>query len=111
MKSIERYLAIVAITALLVPQPASAQAKKADADADQKEFYSYMLTVEKLHKLADATQDMKEWAKKHPETADEKPQISMDEGSISEHVKEIEAKVPVISAILRKGMYSPNGVR
>src|ERR1700681_2165406 len=94
MHFVKRTLAIFAITALLAPQPASAQANKSDADADQKELYSYVLTVDKLHKLADATRDMKEWQKKNPQAADEKADTSSEEASISQRVKDIEAKAP-----------------
>jgi hypothetical protein len=102
MHFVERSLAIFAITALLAPQPASAQANKSDADADQKELYSYVLTVDKLHKLADATRDMKEWQKKNPQAADEKADTASEEGSISQRVKDIEAKTPELVAIVRK---------
>ena len=102
MHSVHKYFAILAISALVAPQPGSAQAKKAAADADQKELYSYVLTVDKLHRLADATRDMKEWQKKNPQAADEKADTSSEEGSISQRVKDIEAKAPEFVAIVRK---------
>jgi hypothetical protein len=38
-----------------------------DNDPDQKELRSYVLTMEKVKKLGNATHDMMEAAKKHPE--------------------------------------------
>src|SRR3984893_19094907 len=102
MNFIERCFAIFAVLALLVPQPGSAQANKSAEDADQKELYSYVLTADKLHQLADATRDIKELQKKNPQAADEKVDTSSEEGSISERVKDIEAKAPEFAAIVRK---------
>ncbi|MDP9146109.1 MAG: hypothetical protein M3N22_00495, partial [Acidobacteriota bacterium] len=56
----------------------------------------------KLHKLSDTTRDMKEWEKKHPEAEKEKSDRSLEEGTIAERAKAIEAKVPEVGAIMRK---------
>lgn len=107
MHFIERCFAIFAVLALLAPQPGGAQANKSAEDADQKELYSYVLTADKLHQLADATRDIKELQKKNPQAADEKVDTASEEGSISQRVKDIEAKAPEFAAIVRKNGLTP----
>jgi hypothetical protein len=38
-----------------------------DNDPDQKEFYNYLLTMEKVRQLGSATHDLQDASKKHPE--------------------------------------------
>jgi hypothetical protein len=78
---------------------------KGNDDAEQRELYAYVLTMDKIHKLEGATRDMQEWEKKNPQaakTAKEEDEKRMENAPLSERAKLFDAKMPEAAAILRK---------
>src|SRR5690348_1345311 len=92
-----------ATTAILLVAGASAQARKNADSADQKELYNYVLTMDKVKKLAAATTQFQELAKKHPELNEEK---QTDSKNLDEMVQKLQ-KYPDVVAILSKNGLTP----
>jgi hypothetical protein len=91
-----------ATTAILLVAGAYAQTRKNAADsADQKELYNYVLTMDKVKKLAAATMQFQELAKKHPELNDEK---QTDSKNIDEMVQKLQKYPDVVSILSKNGL-------
>jgi hypothetical protein len=87
---------------VLLAVSASAQARRARADdADQKELYNYVLTMDKLQKLGDTTKALQNYAKQHPEAKDESNGKTLDD-----MVQKMQ-KHPEAVAIINKNGLSP----
>jgi hypothetical protein len=91
------------LLAVLLAWSAVAQPAKHMDDADQKELYNYVLTMDKIQKAAAATQTMTDYGKKHPELNNEK---SGDAKNLDEMVKKLE-KFPEVVSILSKNGLTP----
>ena len=93
-------------TGMLVVTALSAQSRKGAAkdaeDADQKELYNYVLTMDKVHKLAAATNALQALAKQHPEMNNE----GGDAKNLNEMVQKIK-KYPEVVAVLDKNGLTP----
>ena len=89
-------------TGLLLISSAAAQSKKsADNDADQKAVHDYVLSMDKIQKLANATRQLQDLAKQHPEIKDESNANTLDET-----VRKFQ-KYPDAVAVLSKNGLSP----
>ena len=61
----------VVLAAVLMAASTPAQTKNSETDeAGQKELYNYVLTMDKIQKIASATQALQVLAKQHPELND-----------------------------------------
>jgi hypothetical protein len=88
---------------LLAPSPLAAQTKKAADSPDQKELLAYVLTMDKIHHLADATKELKGWQDKNPQAAKELEENQLgDSADINEQAKLLESKFPQAVAIVKK---------
>jgi hypothetical protein len=68
------------VSGILLAGIATAQTKKrVDDSPDQKELYNYVLTLDKLHKLANATKSLENLGKQHPELNDTSKAKTLDE--------------------------------
>jgi hypothetical protein len=92
----------IAITGLLSTGAIAQTKGRAADDPDQKELFSYVLTMDKIHKLANATTTLAEAAKRHPDLSAE----SSDSKDLDEMVKKIQ-KYPEVVSILSKNGLSP----
>ena len=89
--------------ALLFTGSAFAQAKRASADdAAQKELYAYVLTMDKVQKLAGATKSLNELTKAHPEMKNS----GDDAKTLDQTVAKLQ-KYPEVMAALNKNGLSP----
>ena len=57
--SVNSLLATVLGFSLVSPSTLGAQTKKPSDSPDQKEYSAYVLTMDKIHRLADATKELK----------------------------------------------------
>ena len=90
------------LAGVLLAAGAYAQGKRTgDDDADQKELYNYVLTMDKIQKIASATRGLEALQKQHPEIKDENNAKTLDET-----VKKFQ-KYPDAVAILSKNGLSP----
>lgn len=82
----------------------SAQSKRAPADdADQKELYSYVLTMDKIQKLGNATKTLQEYSKKHPE-------LNTNQSSDAKNLDDMAAKLgkyPEVVTVLKQNGLTP----
>src|SRR5579883_3216299 len=96
--------AVISIAALVALGAAYGQGKRdAGNDADQKELYNYVLTMDKVQKLGNATKEMQEVARKHPE-------FNEGHGADAKNLDEMVAKIqkyPEITSILSKNGLTP----
>src|SRR5437763_14685247 len=90
-----------ASAAILLVSGAYAQARKNADSADQKELYNYVLTMDKVKKLAAATNQFQELGKKHPELNDEKP---TDSKNIDEMAQKLQKYPDVVSILSKNGL-------
>ncbi len=81
-----------------------AQTKSRADDPDQKELYNYVLTMDKINKMAAATQAMTEYGKKHPELNAEGK--SSDAKNLDQMVRKLQG-YPEVVAILSKNGLTP----
>lgn len=86
---------------ILLAAGANAQGRKSSDDADQKELYNYVLTMDKLQKMASATKDLEALAKQHPELKD-----TGSANTLSETVAKIQ-KYPEAVAVIKKNGLTP----
>jgi len=89
------------LLAVLLTLSAMAQPKSRTDDADQKELYNYTQSMDKIQKMAAATQTMMDYAKKHPELNDGK---SADSKNLYEMVKKLEKYPEVVSILSKNGL-------
>jgi hypothetical protein len=93
------------LTFCLLTSPSLAvQTKKEAADnPEQKELLSYQLTMDKIHRLIDATKELKQWQDKNPDATKEMDENQPnDASSITKQTKLIDSKYPQASAIIKK---------
>jgi len=101
--SVNSLLAALLGFSLMAPSTLGAQTKKPSDSPDQKEYSAYVLTMDKIHRLADATKELKEWQEKNPQAAKEMDENQAgDAASLSEQAKLFDSKFPAGSAILKK---------
>jgi hypothetical protein len=101
MKTLIRLFAVGLAGLLTVGAFAQPKGRSTD-DPDQKELYNYVLSMDKIQKIANATIAMSEYAKRHPEaTAD-----SGDAKSLDDTVRKLQ-KYPEVVSILSKNGVAP----
>ena len=81
--------------------PAAAQMKKGADDPTQKELYAYVLTMDKVKKVAEITKELNEYRKAHPEM-DKDDSVSDDAKNFDDEAKKLETKAPQAAAIIQK---------
>jgi hypothetical protein len=87
-------------TCILLAAGANAQSKKSSGgDASQKELYNYVLTMDKIQKMANATRDLEALAKQHPDLKD-----TGSANSLNESVAKIEKYPEAVAAIKKNGL-------
>jgi hypothetical protein len=82
--------------AMLSFAAAAAQSGKAQDSPDQKESYNYVLTMEKVQKLGNATKDLVELSARHPEM-----QSGSSDHNLDQMTQQMQ-KYPEAVAILKK---------
>lgn len=94
--------AVAAIGAcILLTAGANAQNRKSSDDADQKEIYNYVLTMDKVQRMANATKELEALAKQHPELKD-----TGSANTLSETVAKLQ-KYPEAVAVIKKNGFTP----
>lgn len=101
MFSLKCFTSIVASVAILCVA-AAAQSKKAADNPDQKELYSYVLTMDKIQKLGSATKALNELAAHHPELQSNSQAQTLDQ--VTQRIQ----KLPDAVAILSKNGLTPH---
>ena len=93
----------VLLTGVLLNSLAAAQTRKRSAseDADQKELYNYVLTMDKVQRLGQATEALMDYAKSRPELNDTSDAKSLDQ------LTQKFQKYPEAVSILNKYGFSP----
>lgn len=97
-----RQTALICIAVAAAVGIAEAQARKTESP-DQKELYNYVLTMDKIQKASNATKDLQEYAKKHPELGQG---MDGDAKNLNDMVARLQ-KYPEAVAILNKDGISP----
>lgn len=83
---------------------ATPQAGTAGASAaDQKELFNYTLTLDKIHKLADAQKDMAALQKSDP-ALDKSISSDDSEGNLDQLAQKIEKYPPVVAVLKKDGL-------
>ena len=96
-----RFLSVL-LTGVLVAAGAMAQGKRRGADdADQKELYDYVLTMDKLQRFAGVEKSLEDLAKQHSDVKDESNAKTLDE------VAQKLQKYPDAVALLKKAGFTP----
>ena len=90
-------MAIAAGAVLVVG--AAAQNRSGVNDADQKELYNYVLTMDKIQKIGNATKALEVLAKQHPEIQSEDNAKTIDDT-----VKKFQKYPEAVAAISKNGM-------
>ncbi|HKE28743.1 MAG TPA: hypothetical protein VKB88_40615 [Bryobacteraceae bacterium] len=90
------------LAALLLAAGAYAQGKKSSDDADQKELFNYVLSMDKVQKFSGVTKALQPLAKQHPEIQND----PNDAKSIDELVRKFQ-RYPDAVAVLSKNGFTP----
>src|ERR1041385_1285453 len=93
-KAVSLWLAGVLLSGAALAQPK----KRGVDDAEQKELHDYVLTMDKINKMAAVTKAFQDYGKRHPEVNSDK---NSDSKSLDEMVQKIQ-KLPEAQAILAK---------
>ena len=94
-----RAVIAICMTGVLLAGAALAQPRKRGVDdAEQKELHDYVLTMDKINKMAAVTKAFQDYAKRHPEVNSDK---NSDSKSLDDMVQKIQ-KLPEAQAILAK---------
>jgi hypothetical protein len=101
MLSRKCFTSIVVPVAMLSVAAAATQSRKAQDSPDQKESYNYVLTMDKVQKLANATKDLTELFARHPEMQTFSSYYNLDQ--ITQQFQ----KYPEAVAILKKNSLTP----
>jgi hypothetical protein len=88
------------VFAILLPVLAGAQTRKGADDPDQKELFSYVLTMDKIQKMATATTALTELGKRHPEVKSE----ASDSKNLDEMEKKLKQYPEVVSILGKNGL-------
>ena len=100
MTGTHQAVAVLGACALL--SAAHAQSGRSSGnDADQKELYNYVLSMDKIERMAGATKDLEALAKQHPELKD-----SGSANTLAETVAKIQ-KYPDAVSVIRKNGFTP----
>lgn len=91
-----------ALTCILFATLAFSQTKKDADDADQKELYNYVLTMDKVKKLAGATNAMQSYAKQHPELNDK--DMGGDAKNLDQMVQKMQKYPPILTILKQNGL-------
>jgi len=82
---------------------AHAQADKGGDDLDQKTSYAYVLTMDKINKLADVRKVLGEWLEDNEQASkridDDK---ALAEGTFAQRARALDIKHPEVAAIIRR---------
>jgi hypothetical protein len=101
MVSRKCFTSMVVAVAMLSVAAAAAQSKKGRDTADQKEFYNYVLTMDKVQKLGNATKALSALAARYPDLPSGSSDQTLDE--ITQRFQEH----PDAMAILNKNGLTP----
>ena len=101
MLSRKCFTSMVVPVAMLSVAAAAVQSRKAQDSPDQKEFYNYVLTMDKVQKLGNATKDLTELLARHPEMQSGSSDYNLDQ--ITQQMQ----KYPEAVAILKKNGLTP----
>jgi len=101
MLSRKCFTSMVVPVAMLSVAAAAAQSRKAQDSPDQKEFYNYVLTMDKVQNLRNATKDLMEVAARHPDMESGSSDYNLDQ--ITQQMQ----KYPEAVAILKKNGLTP----
>ncbi len=96
-----RSLFTVLCAASLAVSSASAQARKraSSDEAGQKELYAYVLSMDKIQKLSNATKGLNDLAKAHPEMKDE-----MKSDTLDGTVQQLQKHPEVVATLAKSGL-------
>jgi hypothetical protein len=92
---------MVVPVAMLSVAAAAAQSRKAQDSPDQKESYNYVLTMDKVQKLGNATKDLMQLQARYPEMQSGSSDYNLDQ--ITQQIQ----KHPDAVAILKKNGLTP----
>ncbi len=101
MLSRKCFTSMVVPVAMLSVAAAAAQSRKAQDNPDQKEFYNYVLTMDKVQKLGTATKDLMQLQARYPEMQSGSSDYNLDQ--ITQQIQ----KHPDAVAILKKNGLTP----
>ena len=101
MLSRKCFTSMVVAVAMLSVAAAAAQSNKGRSTADQKESYNYVLTMDKVQKLKDATKALTALAARYPDLPSGSSEQTLDE--IAQRFQ----KYPDAMAILNKNGLTP----
>jgi len=100
-------LAVLLALSVSATSVIAGQEKKAADNPDQKEYSSYVLSMDKIQRLAVATKELKEWQDKNPQAAKElDANQSGDSVPLSTQVKLLDTKFPAGAAIIKKNGFA-----
>jgi len=101
MLSRKCFTSMVVPVAMLSVAAAAAQSRKAQDSPDQKESYNYVLTMDKVQKLGNATKDLMQLQARYPEMQSGSSDYNLDQ--ITQQIQ----KHPDAVAILKKNGLTP----
>ena len=101
MLSRKCFTSMVVPVAMLSVAAAAAQSRKAQDSPDQKESYNYVLTMDKVQKLGNATKDLMQLQARYPEMQSGSSDYNLDQ--ITQQIQ----KHPNAVAILKKNSLTP----
>ncbi|MDQ3797716.1 MAG: hypothetical protein M3294_09195 [Pseudomonadota bacterium] len=101
-----RWLSLVLYTAIIATQVFGIRTATADVSSDLKLLASYRLTDEKADKWAQATRNLVQVLKKHPELVYAKDKVDINKASISTIAAWYDSKPEIKQAINAAGMSS-----
>jgi hypothetical protein len=105
-KSVSRGLIVLAITAAAVDVRAQTKSTASAVSADEKEVYSFVLTMDSIQKLAAAQRDLEMLAKSDPEVAKKAEADDSENKTLDQMVRRIDS-IPQVVAVLRKDGLTP----
>jgi hypothetical protein len=100
-------LAVLLVLSLSATSVLARQEKKPADSPDQKEYSTYVLSMDKIQRLAVATKELKDWQDKNPQAAKElDANQSGDAVPLSAQVKLLDTKFPEGAAIIKKNGFA-----
>ena len=100
-QKITAYIAVFAM--LIVNVPVRAQSPSGANEADLKEVYAYSLSTDKITKIVNITNALKDWTSNNPQVSQNMDnENSIQAGTFSDRAKAMEAKFPQAAEVIRK---------
>jgi|SRR5579862_6368115 len=94
---------IAAFVLLAANTPAHAQSASGANEADLKEVYAYSLSMDKITKIVNITNALKDWTSNNPQVSQSMDsENSIQAGTFSDRAKAMEAKFPQAAEVIRK---------